>query len=75
MSSHDPPSLDTLKHVINQLVARARDPYYTGFVSCEYKHKLLELKWYIDDALDQCPSFGVIEDEWHKQRTLQLLKK
>jgi len=64
-----------VKRTVNQLVSKARDPYYTGFVSCEYKHDLLELKWYIEDALDRCPSFGDVEEEWQKQRVLQLLKK
>lgn len=69
------PDVDSAKQAINQLVSRARDPYYSGFVGCEYKHKLLELKWYIEDAIERCPSFGDIEDEWQKERTLQLLKK
>jgi uncharacterized membrane protein len=74
MSSRHP-DLDAVRSTVNQLVSRARDPHDTGFVSCRYKQDLLELKWYIEDALDRCPSFGAVEDEWQKQRTLQLLKK
>lgn len=70
-----PESVDSVKHIINRLVSRARNYHDTGFVSCQYKHELLELKWYIDDALDRCPNFGEIEEEWQKQRLLQLLKK
>lgn len=69
------PDLEGTRRTIDQLVGRARDPYDTGFVGCEYKHDLLRLKWYIEDALDRCPEFGDIEQKWAQERTLQLLKK
>jgi hypothetical protein len=74
METHET-GVEAARRTVNQLVWRARNHHDTGFVSCQYKHELLELKWYIEDALDQCPNFGGIEEEWQKQRVLQLLKK
>lgn len=61
--------------LVRQLESRARDPSDTGFVACGYKKDLLQLLWYIEDAVGRCPDFGEIEKEWHQQRTLDLLKR
>jgi hypothetical protein len=60
---------------IRYLTHKANDTYDTGFVSCRYKEDLVKLKWYIEDQIAKCPNFGQIEDEWYKERTLQLLKR
>lgn len=60
---------------IDYLAHKARDPFDTGFVACRYKEDLFKLKWYIEDQLSSCPSFGEVEKEWEKERIVQLLGK
>jgi hypothetical protein len=68
-------TLQDVLQVVRYLESKAQDSRDTGFVACGYKQDLLQLLWYIEDAVDRCPDFGDIEREWHHERTLALLKR
>jgi hypothetical protein len=65
------PALDEAMHIYH----KATDNYETGFVTFEYKKQLLELKWFLDEALTKCSTYAG-EEEWiAEQKVDQALKK
>ena len=52
-------ALDEARHTFHQ----AMDKYETGFVTFEYKKQLLELLWFLEEALPQCSTYAG-EEEW-----------
>jgi tellurite resistance protein len=62
---------------INAIVYDVQDNGATGFVQWPAKQDLYRLKWFIDDAIKQCPTFSM-EDEWlreqEKERLIKILK-
>tara|TARA_R110000822_G_scaffold2633_3_gene12235 strand:- start:1831 stop:1995 length:165 start_codon:yes stop_codon:yes gene_type:complete len=49
-----------------------------GFTTWPCKQDLIVLKYYIDELLDQCPTYSVEQefiDELEQQKTFNLLKK
>lgn len=65
---------DKIRISLRQIAAAARTPYETGFVSAQYKKELVELKWFIEDLLEEIGYFAG-EEEWEKERMLQVLTK
>jgi hypothetical protein len=64
-------ALDEAQRIFYQ----ATDNYETGFITWEYKKQLLELKWFLDEALPQCSTYAG-EDEWIlEQKTKRALDK
>ena len=53
------PALDEARHTFH----KAMDKYETGFITWEYKKQLLELKWFLDEALPKCSTYAG-EAEW-----------
>jgi hypothetical protein len=57
---------------IHDLTMRACDGNLTGYVQFEYKKRLYQLLWQVEDALIKCPTF-VGEDEFiqdHKEEVV-----
>jgi hypothetical protein len=57
------PALDEAMHIYH----KATDMYETGFITWEYKKQLLELKWFLDEALTKCSTYAG-EEEWIADR-------
>jgi len=56
------------------LVAEAGSGYNDGWVASGCKHELYLVKCYLDDVYKQLPTF-VGEEEWEKERVVELLKR
>jgi hypothetical protein len=41
----------------------------------DYKQDLLKLLWHLEDAIARCPKFGDVEQQWHSNRTFQILSR
>lgn len=66
--------LERIRISLRQLAIEARSPYETGFVTAQYKRQLVEMKWFIEDLLEDVGYF-VNEESWEQERLLQLLKR
>ena len=53
---------------IQEVISQMNDRYYDGFVKFGAKQELWEIKWMIDKALDDAPTFGHTEEEWLDSR-------
>jgi hypothetical protein len=73
----DKPDIETIAHEIWALSFQCKNPHNDGFVAWGYKQDLYTLKFLIDDALKECPTFNE-ENEWlttmEKKRIIKLLK-
>lgn len=66
--------LERIRISLRQLAAEARSPYETGFVTVQYKRQLVEMKWFLEDLIEDIGYFAG-EEQWDQERMLQLLKK
>jgi len=66
--------LEKIRIQLRQLAWDAKAPYETGFVTSQYKRQLVEMKWYIEDLLENIGHF-VGEEKWEQERVVQLLKR
>jgi len=69
-------------NAVKEINAAAADSCCTsndGFIAWGAKQDLYRIKWILEDALQRCPEFGSIEQEWlrdqDKKRLIGLLKK
>ena len=53
---------------IQEVISQMNDRYYDGFVKFGAKQELWEIKWMVDKALDDAPTFGHTEEEWLDSR-------
>ena len=53
---------------IRGIISQMNDPRHDGFVAFGAKQELWEIKWMIDKALDDAPTFGHTEEEWLDSR-------
>jgi hypothetical protein len=53
---------------------QASSPYNDGFTASGCKQDLYQLKCIIEDLYQDTPTFAN-EEEWHQQRTMELLAK
>ena len=76
--STSPEDLAQVSQIINSLAYYASDVRATGYVAWGSKQDLYRLKWILDSALDGCPNFGEVEQEWlreqEKQQVIRILK-
>ena len=70
----DPIELERVRITLRQLAWAASDSKETGFVTVQYKKQLVEMKWFIEDLLNDIGYFAG-EEEWDQERTVQLLKR
>lgn len=68
------PSLTQAAFEIRTCAAEAMSTYNDGWTASDCKRQLVELKWLIEDLLEDCPTFSG-EEEWEQERLVQLLKK
>ena len=66
--------LERIRISLRQLAAEARSPYETGFVTVQYKRQLVEMKWFLEDLIDDIGYFAG-EESWEQERVVQLLKR
>jgi uncharacterized membrane protein len=65
---------DSIISLLSTLAAEARSGYNDGWTASSCKHELYRVKCYLDDVYKQLPNF-VGEDEWEKDRVVELLKR
>ncbi len=65
--------MNVLKHSLWIMGHECASPRNDGFTAFEIKKQLLELKFLIDDLLEDCPTF-VGEEDIHHQRMIDKLK-
>lgn len=70
----DPVELERARITLRSLATLALDPHETGFVGATYKKQLVEMKWFIEDLLQEVGYFAG-EESWEQERTIQLLRK
>jgi len=66
--------LERIRISLRQLAAEARSPYETGFVTVQYKRQLVEMKWFLEDLIENIGYFAG-EESWEQERVVQLLKR
>ena len=70
----DPIELERVRIVLRQLAHDANDVHETGFVTVQYKRQLVEMKWFIEDLLEDVGYFSD-EETWEQERLVNVLKK
>ena len=68
------PNIDEAVLFVRNSAAEARSPYNDGWIAMACKKDLVELKWLIEDLLQDCPTF-VGEEVWEQERLVELLKR
>jgi hypothetical protein len=71
----------SIEDVANQLHALSREcssPYNDGFTAFELKKDLYQIKRLVDQALNNSPNFGELEQQWltnqEQKRIIKILK-
>jgi len=67
-----------IEREISKIKWATTDPRMDGFVTWGWKQDLIRLKYYIDEALADCPTYVGEEDfinEIEQEKTFNLLKK
>jgi len=67
-------ALDKMRIDLRMLAHAANDHHETGFVTVQYKRQLVEMKWFIEDLLEDVGYFTG-EESWEQERVVQLLKR
>lgn len=71
-------NISDLASQIHSLRRECASPYNDGFTAFELKKELYQLKDIVDQALQEAPNFGQIEEEWlteqEKKRIIKILK-
>lgn len=70
----DPIELERIRISLRQLAHAANDVHETGFVTVQYKRQLVEMKWFLEDLLEDVGYFAG-EEKWEQDRLVELLKK
>lgn len=66
--------IDEISRQLRSMARQASSTYNDGFTASGCKQDLFILKCLIEDLYSDIPSFAG-EEQWHEQRTLDLLKK
>ena len=53
---------------IRGIISQMNNPRNDGFVAFGAKQELWEIKWMVDEALSDAPTFGHTEEEWLDSR-------
>jgi hypothetical protein len=65
---------NAIKHWLWSMTYECSSPRNDGFTAFEVKKELLEIKFLLDDLLEDCPKF-VGEEEVYHERLLKKLEK
>ena len=68
------PELDMAYTALRHSMAEISSPYNDGWVSSSCKRELYQLKCWLEDRYQALPIFTG-EDEWEKERLVEILKK
>lgn len=68
------PRIDQAVLFVRNCAGEARSSYNDGWTAMACKKQLVELKWLIEDLLEDCPTF-VGEEVWEQERLMTLLKR
>ena len=66
--------LERVRITLRQLAHAASDVHETGFITVQYKRQLVEMKWFIEDLIEDVGYFAG-EESWDQERLIQLLKR
>ena len=66
--------LERIRITLRQLAHAANDVHETGFITVQYKRQLVEMKWFLDDLIDDIGYFAG-EELWEQERLVHILKK
>ena len=66
--------LERIRINLRQLASAANSPYETGFVTVQYKRQLVEMKWFVEDLLEDIGPFAG-EESWEQERIIKVLSK
>lgn len=66
--------VDDIARQLRAMQKQAASPYNDGYTASGCKHDLFILKCLVEDLYADIPTFAG-EEQWHEQRTLDLLKK
>ena len=66
--------LERIRITLRQLAHAANDVHETGFITVQYKRQLVELKWFVEDLLEDVGYFAG-EELWEQERLVQLLQR
>jgi len=68
------PHIDQVTRYIRECAGNARSPHNDGWTAMACKKTLVNLKWLIEDVLEDCPTFAG-EEKWEQERLMELLKR
>lgn len=68
------PRIDEAILCIRNCAGEAQSAYNDGWIAMQCKKDLVQLKWLIEDLLEDCPTF-VGEEVWEQERLVELLKR
>lgn len=68
------PHVDQVILYIREWADNARSTGLDGWTAKACKKTLVDLKWLIEDELEDCPVFAG-EKEWEQERLIELLKR
>jgi len=64
---------------IHSATAECRSSHNDGFTAWYVKQDLLQIKEILDEAIQNCPSFGTTEEDWlreqEQRKIIRILKK
>ena len=66
--------LERIRITLRQLAHAANDVHETGFITVQYKRQLVEMKWFIEDLLEDIGPFAG-EESWEQERIIKVLSK
>lgn len=67
-----------IRNQIQSAMFECTNPYNDGFTTWPIKQDLYQIKWAIEQALEQCPTFAPEEQflkEHEQERLLEILKR
>ena len=68
------PDLENARDTIRRQLSEIRTPYNDGFIQMHCKKELYLLKCWLEDEYNRLPTFYG-EEQWERQRLVDLLKK
>jgi uncharacterized membrane protein len=74
MGFRRPGDANSIISQLRALAAESGSPYNDGWTASRCKHELYRVKCYLDDVYKTLPKF-TDEEEWEKERVVELLKK
>jgi len=69
-------SIAEIKAQVDKIAWAESDPRMDGYVTWRCKEDLYSIYWYVEDKLNDCSTYGKIEEDLHElRREKQIIKK